>query len=55
MVYAVSYTVVLGCAFPYLSAPNGIIFSEVLGPRKQVVFSGTLLCAAFEEEDCLKR
>ncbi|VDD92790.1 unnamed protein product [Enterobius vermicularis] len=39
-IYAFGYTIVLAIAFPFLAAPVGILFSEVLGPRKQGVMQG---------------
>lgn len=39
-IYAFGYTIVLSIAFPFLAAPVGILFSEILGPRKQGVMQG---------------
>uniref|UniRef100_A0A0N5AG21 MFS domain-containing protein n=1 Tax=Syphacia muris TaxID=451379 RepID=A0A0N5AG21_9BILA len=38
--YAFCYIAVLGLGFPYISAPTGILFSEVLGPRRQGMMQG---------------
>lgn len=36
IIYVFSFIVILGFAFPFTSAPLGTVFSEILGPRKQV-------------------
>uniref|UniRef100_A0A0N5A3I1 MFS domain-containing protein n=1 Tax=Parastrongyloides trichosuri TaxID=131310 RepID=A0A0N5A3I1_PARTI len=33
--YAVTMIICFGFAYPYIAAPNGTMFAEVLGPRKQ--------------------
>ena len=35
-IYLVGSVIVLGFGFPFHFTPTGVIFSEVLGPRKQV-------------------
>uniref|UniRef100_F1L2H8 Major facilitator superfamily domain-containing protein 8 n=1 Tax=Ascaris suum TaxID=6253 RepID=F1L2H8_ASCSU len=49
-VYLSCFTVVSGFAFPYLAAPLGIVFSEILGPRKQGMMQGL-----FEFGGCIAR
>lgn len=39
-IYVLTYVAVLGFGFPLYFAPTGIIFSEVLGPRKQGMMQG---------------
>lgn len=34
--YILCFTIIFGFAFPYLAGPVGTIFSQILGPRKQV-------------------
>uniref|UniRef100_F1L2W5 Major facilitator superfamily domain-containing protein 8 n=1 Tax=Ascaris suum TaxID=6253 RepID=F1L2W5_ASCSU len=39
-IYAFSVVVISGFAFPFLAAPLGTVFSEILGPRKQGMMQG---------------
>ncbi|VDM28185.1 unnamed protein product [Toxocara canis] len=39
-IYAFSVIVISGFAFPFLAAPLGTVFSEILGPRKQGFMQG---------------
>ncbi|KHN72420.1 Major facilitator superfamily domain-containing protein 8 [Toxocara canis] len=49
-VYLICFTVVSGFAFPYLAAPLGVVFAEILGPRKQGLMQGV-----FEFGGCIAR
>ncbi|VDM44242.1 unnamed protein product [Toxocara canis] len=49
-IYVFSFVVVFGFAFPYLVAPLGTVFSEILGPRKQGMMQGI-----FEFGGCIAR
>ncbi|MFH4977247.1 hypothetical protein AB6A40_003956, partial [Gnathostoma spinigerum] len=49
-VYLFSFIVFFGFGFPYMVAPLGTLFSEILGPRKQGIMQGL-----FEVIGCLAR
>uniref|UniRef100_A0A1I7X831 Solute carrier family 35 member B1 n=1 Tax=Heterorhabditis bacteriophora TaxID=37862 RepID=A0A1I7X831_HETBA len=36
--YIFCYVIFYGIAFPFVGSPSGTLFSEILGPRKQVIF-----------------
>uniref|UniRef100_A0A914R505 Uncharacterized protein n=1 Tax=Parascaris equorum TaxID=6256 RepID=A0A914R505_PAREQ len=42
-IYIFCFVFIFGFAFPYLAGPLGTVFSEILGPRKQVLFYNLIM------------